>query len=307
MFTVVIPLYNKNNYITRAVSSVLTQTFLDFELIVVDDNSNDGSVERVLGINDNRLVLKVLKENRGVSYARNYGVKKAKYSYIAFLDADDEWLPNHLHVLNQLIKSYPQAKMFSSRHETINEQGKILIRKEVNYNYKSYCINNFLCMYKNDYSLINSSSACISKDFLLNEIGGFPEGKTNGEDIFVWIGSSLKSYVAFSVKKTVVIYRDAANRSINRQWNIPYYVEYYLPKVFNTEDRDLKSFIRKGVLTSFVSLLLNDNYSFNTAFKFIKFIYVYDKFNLIICLIIWTTPVSFLEIFRKLKTLFNKV
>ena len=104
MFTVVIPLYNKNNYISRAVSSVLTQTFLDFELIVVDDNSNDGSVERVLGINDNRLVLKVLKENRGVSYARNYGVKKAKYSYIAFLDADDEWLPNHLHVLNQLIK-----------------------------------------------------------------------------------------------------------------------------------------------------------------------------------------------------------
>ncbi|MFN3301364.1 MAG: glycosyltransferase family 2 protein, partial [Sediminibacterium sp.] len=93
--SVVIPLYNKGKYIERAISSVLAQTYPPLEIIVVDDGSTDNGPERVLKFNDPRIIL-IRQENRGPGAARNTGLARAKGKYIAFLDADDEWLPNFL-------------------------------------------------------------------------------------------------------------------------------------------------------------------------------------------------------------------
>ena len=104
-FSVVIPLYNKEEHILATLNSVLQQTFKDFEVIIVNDGSTDNSVNVVAQIKDKRIQLLTL-DNQGVSYARNYGVLKSKANFIAFLDADDIWFPNHLSDLKELAEQY---------------------------------------------------------------------------------------------------------------------------------------------------------------------------------------------------------
>lgn len=94
-FSVVIPLYNKEKYIEKTLESVLNQTFENFEIIVVDDGSTDASYEIVRSIKDARIRL-IRQENGGPSKARNCGIREAKGEFIAFLDADDEWLAEKL-------------------------------------------------------------------------------------------------------------------------------------------------------------------------------------------------------------------
>src|SRR5687767_11003972 len=89
-FSVVVPLYNKRSFIRRAVVSVLSQSFTDFELIVVDDGSTDGSFEEIRDIADPRLRL-IHQRNQGEGLARNTGMAAARGVWIAFLDADDMW------------------------------------------------------------------------------------------------------------------------------------------------------------------------------------------------------------------------
>ena len=94
--SVVIPTYNRGSLAGRAVESVLAQTFQDFEIIVVDDGSNDNTESVVKAFCDPRVRYIHHEENRGGSAARNTGIKAARGAYIAFLDSDDEWLPEKL-------------------------------------------------------------------------------------------------------------------------------------------------------------------------------------------------------------------
>ncbi len=301
MFTVIIPLFNKERYIKRAVTSVLRQTFLDFELIVVDDMSRDNSLKELLEISDSRIKLIQLKKNKGVSNARNQGIANAKFNYISFLDADDEWMEDHLSTIFSLIGQYPEAGMYTARHITISEQGKKLDNDNSSYKLRSYCTTNFVGNYKADFSLINSSSVCLSRKVLIGESGIFPNGRANGEDIYVWLKVSLNFKVAFSIKKTVTIYRNALNRSVNRDWSVPYYVEYFLPLVGENNNVELKSFIRKGALLAVISEILNDNHKSVTIFKFIKFVYFHDKFLAASCAILLIFPSRLMKYIRLVK------
>ena len=112
MISVVIPLYNKERYIERAVYSVLSQTFQQFEIVIVNDGSTDGSVSVIERMN-NPLIRLIHQKNGGVSAARNRGIEEARFEYIAFLDADDEWKENHLEVIAGLVL-YPGKHL--SRH-----------------------------------------------------------------------------------------------------------------------------------------------------------------------------------------------
>jgi glycosyltransferase involved in cell wall biosynthesis len=104
MVSVVIPTYNRAHLVSRAIQSVLDQTYRDFELIIVDDGSTDNTEEVVRAFHDARIIYLKQPSNRGVSAARNAGIKAAQGNYIAFQDSDDEWLPQKLEKQMALFK-----------------------------------------------------------------------------------------------------------------------------------------------------------------------------------------------------------
>src|SRR5690606_6751565 len=116
MFSVVIPLYNKELSVRNTINSVLDQTFKEFEIVIVNDGSTDNSVKEVEKFDDKRIRL-IHQENKGVSAARNRGIEEAKYEWIAFLDADDLWRENHLEEVVRMINIFPDFKVYVTSFE----------------------------------------------------------------------------------------------------------------------------------------------------------------------------------------------
>ena len=114
--TVVMPVYNSQQYLTESLSSVLSQTLVDFELIAIDDYSSDSSllILESYASNDARVRVIGLDQNSGPAVARNVGIREAKGRYIAFIDSDDIWLPNKLAIQLELMQSTQSAIVFSS-------------------------------------------------------------------------------------------------------------------------------------------------------------------------------------------------
>lgn len=105
MISIIMPLYNTEEFVSEAIQSVLDQTFKDFELIIIDDGSTDNSLEKVRSFNfDNRITCIVSKKNRGIGIARNKGIQLAKGEHIAFLSSDDIWKPNFLELMHNNLK-----------------------------------------------------------------------------------------------------------------------------------------------------------------------------------------------------------
>ncbi len=136
----VLPTYNRESTLLRAVKSVLDQTYDDLELIIVDDCSTDGTEKLIKSVKDKRLKYVKLHKNSGANTARNYGIKKAKGDYIAFQDSDDEWLPEKLaRQYQEVSKSSTDVcfcrfiKIGKNSEEAIPEEGFILpdTKKEV--------------------------------------------------------------------------------------------------------------------------------------------------------------------------------
>lgn len=105
--SVVIPAYNAARYLTDSISSVITQTFSNWELIIIDDGSTDNTPEVVKGFLANKRIRLIRQENKGVSAARNAGIKTATGKYIAFLDADDFFLPQNLQKKFDVLSAKP--------------------------------------------------------------------------------------------------------------------------------------------------------------------------------------------------------
>lgn len=119
---VIIPVYNCAEYICQAIDSVLTQTFRDFELIVVDDGSTDNTKELLMQYG-NQLKY-IYQENKDMTAARNTGIRSSDSEYIAFLDSDDAWLPNKLECQVRLLDRAPEVGLVYCWHYYIDSGGK---------------------------------------------------------------------------------------------------------------------------------------------------------------------------------------
>src|SRR5437016_2066869 len=114
--SVIVPLYNKAPYIKRTLDSIATQTFADFEVIVVDDGSTDGGADVVAGYSDRRVRL-LRQANAGPGSARNRGMDEATGEYLTFLDADDEWIPTFLETCVCLLEQHgPEVASVTSSY-----------------------------------------------------------------------------------------------------------------------------------------------------------------------------------------------
>ncbi|MFC1781359.1 glycosyltransferase family 2 protein [Planctomycetota bacterium] len=188
--SVVIPLYNKGKYIKRALDSVFAQTFEDFDLIVIDDGSTDEGPEIVKQYKDSRLHL-IQQANSGPGAARNRGIKESYSPYIAFLDADDEWLPEFLaqsmrnleqhkdcmvSVVNGFVGSDRFLWTYLRRKEVKLAEGPWRLPIDMEPHFCKAMVEFFRC------------GAVLSRRDVLLAFGGCYENRcTYGEDIYLWL------------------------------------------------------------------------------------------------------------------------
>jgi len=203
--SVVIPLYNKAPYIARALKSVLTQTFQDFEVIVVDDGSTDGGAEVVRELRDPRIRL-IQQENRGVSAARNRGIEATLAVLVAFLDADDEWLPMFLETVIRLRRMFPDAGAYATavctEHNSTIKYNRY--RSVPSPNWEGMITDYFRSQIFGD-SVMRSSSTAIPR-VVLQIMNGFVVGAKWGEDLDLWGRIGLRYPIGFSSSCCAIIH-----------------------------------------------------------------------------------------------------
>lgn len=196
-FSIVIPLYNKENYIENTIKSVLNQRFTDFELVIINDCSTDNSFQLVSQFDDIRIKLITHQKNKGLSASRNTGIKNASSHYIAFLDADDLWKPNFLEEIYQLIHKYPKASLFATNYEEIIDANTVVLPSNGTENLiHSIIIDNYFERSLKQ-PLYNQSSFCIKKE-VFEKVGFYNEKITYGEDVDFNIRVHLIYKMAFS-------------------------------------------------------------------------------------------------------------
>lgn len=198
LISVVIPLYNKADSIGATLRTVLAQTFTDFEVVVVDDGSTDGSADAVLSVTDQRVRL-VQQPNGGVSAARNRGIAEARGTYIAFLDADDEWLPGYLAKQADMIKRYPDCAVFVSNYAYKDELGRLkpTVINEVSFQESHGILNNYFVVASKSDPPMWTSAIVVEKQSL-EKIGMFPIGIATGEDLLVWARLAVNYKIVFN-------------------------------------------------------------------------------------------------------------
>lgn len=204
--SVIIPLFNKRSEVSRAITSVLAQTFQNFEIIVIDDGSTDNGAELVTSCRDPRIHL-VQQENAGASAARNRGVAEARGEWVALLDADDEWKPTFLKTVLRLQELFPQAAAFATSYMYCTEGvfDRPRYRHLPSEPWEGIIDNFFRCSL-GDSPLL--SSAVMLNKRILDEIGGFPLGQKIAEDLDTWIRIAARYPIAWTSKVEALYYLD---------------------------------------------------------------------------------------------------
>ena len=219
LVSIIIPLYNAEKYIDNTLKSVLKQKYCNYEVLIVNDGPTDTRIEIVSKYveMDKRFYLLNLEINKGVSNARNIGIRQAKGEYIAFLDSDDLWTNDKLTVqINYMLEnnysfSCTSYKMF--KDDNINSGKIINPEKEITYN-SLLCGNQIACF-----------TVVVKKDLLGNCL--FSEYKH--EDYLLWLELTKKGHVCHNINKVLGYYRRSINSLSGNKikasiwtWNVLY-------------------------------------------------------------------------------------
>lgn len=199
IISVIIPTYNRGNYLCSAIKSVLNQTFEDFEIVVVDDASTDNTRQVVDKFDDKRIRYIRHKENKGGSAARNTGIKRSKAKFIAFLDDDDLWMPSKLEKQLDLINTNLETGAVYTGICILNKSDKI-----IRFESSSFTGSIFPHILKKNY--VGGCSQLLVRKECFNRIGLFDENLLAGQDWDMWIRLA-KHYQFDYVNEPLVLYR----------------------------------------------------------------------------------------------------
>lgn len=236
--SVVIPLYNKDKYIETTINSVLNQTFLDYEIIIVNDGSTDKSLNIVKNISHPRIRL-YSNKNRGLSFSRNYGIRKAKANYVAFLDADDLWAEDFLETINKLISKYSNYYIFATNVDVLPPNKIPRLSPNPFDEDKIKIVLNYFSITKN----ILAPSSLVVKKSVFEKVGLFDETINYGEEYDFYIRCfSLFDLIYYQEPK--IMYRTnvpdqltAPNKNYKRR--LPDYEKY----LATHQNSNLKNFL----------------------------------------------------------------
>ena len=211
LVSVIIPMYNRENTILRAVESVLNQTYSNLELIIVDDGSTDMSVKIVEKYLDQRVRLITLPHNSGANTARNIGIKNAKGHYIALQDSDDEWLSDKLmvqmeYMLNKRYKVLFCSYMLYLQENDVQQVPSLYKIQEI----KEKGINSIL----RRENIVSTQTLVIEKE-VIKSVGLFNEMMPRLQDYEYIIRIAQKYDIGFVEQPLVNVYRQADGISNN--------------------------------------------------------------------------------------------
>ena len=222
----------------------MAQTFTNYELIVVDDGSIDGSTalaEKVLqGFSVPHKLIR--QENAGVSMARNNGVANSNGDYLCFLDADDWWAPAFLEEMSQLIEEYPEAGIYGTNYIIVNETkhktriAPIGLDPDFKKGYINYCK-----VYSKTLAMPLWTGAVCMPHHIFNEMHGFQKGIKLGEDFLLWLNIALNHKVAFLNKPLAYYNQDVemANRGVvNTGYEPDSFMTFHFDQFEAEETRD---------------------------------------------------------------------
>lgn len=207
--SVVIPAYNAAWCVGKAIDSVLAQDFRDFEVIVVNDGSTDETASVLAGYGETIRV--VNQVNGGLSNARNSGIREARGEFVAFLDADDWWLPGKLRQQVALMRQHPEVGFSSTTARVEDPEGNL-----VNVWSCAHWEGPFLAhLFGSNADVAGSGSAVIARRKLFDRIGGFDETLRSLEDIDMWMRLAAVSEYACLEEPLAVILKRPGSMSRN--------------------------------------------------------------------------------------------
>ena len=238
LVSTIIPTYNSAQYITIAIESVLKQTYPNYEIIVIDDGSTDNTFDIIKKFSDQ--IVYIYKPNGGPASARNLGIKKSSGEYIAFLDADDYWLPDRLAIQINYLKEKPHVALVHS-NTWILENGIEPYLAFTNYKPSSGLI--FKELFLNNH--INLLTVMLKRKYF-DAANGFDENKEliGFEDYDLWLRIALECSIAY-IDKVVSVYRVHDSNISNETKSI--HKNLFLLYKFSK----MEQFLQKSYLTLF--------------------------------------------------------
>lgn len=227
LFSVVIPLYNKERMVEATIRSVLNQTEGNFELIVVNDGSTDRSAQVVRSITDGRIRL-IDQENGGVSSARNKGIAQARGKYICFLDADDRWYPDFLSEVLALAKQFPSAGMLCPSYEVKYANRTVHPKFRSVSAEADSLVRDVFEMATGAFWVMNSSCVAMRRRDVLQMDRWFPTGETVYEDFDFWLRFGCQFPIAHGKKVCAVYNRETEVNARKQHSNRVVYSKTYM-------------------------------------------------------------------------------
>jgi glycosyltransferase involved in cell wall biosynthesis len=265
-FSVIMPVFNREKVVLNAVSSILTQTFSDFELIVVDDASSDDTVQILESITDERLSIISLEENRGAAYARNAGIRKSTGNYITFLDSDDTLEPEYLNETYKKLKASNADVGFvwcGTRYYEVSKEGATKIVERIwNPKIISSPYHTFL---KNLH--IGIGCGVTFKKEIFDKVGYFNEQLPAAEDTDFFLRVSQQYNFGVIEKILVNIYKIGTDRVSTRFNNLSKAYQIFIPPHLNAIESDKELRVKYYYKLCWLSYYDNKKQSARMYFK----------------------------------------